>query len=387
MDFNRVIERRNTECIKWNRFDEDVLPMWVADTDFRCPEAVIRALHERVDHGIFGYGAPPVELNQTVVQRLKRLYDWDVQMSQIGYIPGIVTGFNAAIRAFCQPGDSVIYQTPAYPPFISAPDSARLMGVQNPLFQGQDGTYQIDFDRFEQQIVTDHARAFILCNPQNPTGRVFSREELTRLAEICLRHNVLIISDEIHCDVVYDNRKHIPIASLSPEVSAITFTFMAPSKTYNIAGLHASVYIIQNPELMDTFLSFCNGLIGCPGLLSLTAAQAAYAEGDAWLAEQNRYLQENRDFLDEAFRSQLGGVRWNIPEATFLAWVDCGELGLNEPPYEFFLREARVGLNEGITFGPECGDFVRLNFGTTRANLQEAVNRMQAALTRHHKNG
>ncbi len=289
MDFNRVIDRRHSECIKWNRYDEDVLPMWVADTDFKCPEAVIRALHERVDHGIFGYGAPPKELDQTVVQRLKRLYDWDVKVTQIGYIPGIVTGFNAAIRTFCEPGEAVIYLTPAYPPFIDAPYSARLKGVQNPLLQQQDGSYYLDFDRFEQQLISDNVRAFILCNPQNPTGRVFTREELTQLAEICLRHKVLIISDEIHCDILYDGHKHIPIASLSPEVAANTITFMAPSKTFNIAGLHASVYIIQNPELMAKFHEFCSGLVGCPGVLALTAAHAAYAEGDEWLLEQNHY--------------------------------------------------------------------------------------------------
>ena len=380
MDFNRVIDRRHSECIKWNRFDEDVLPMWVADTDFQCPPAVIRALHERVDHGIFGYGAPPKELYQTVIQRMKILYDWDVLETQIGFIPGIVTGFNAAIRAFCEPGEAVIYQTPAYPPFISAPDSARLKGVQNPLLQHEDGTYYIDFDRFEQQLISENVRAFILCNPQNPTGRVFNLEELTQLAELCLKHHVLIISDEIHCDILYDNRKHIPIASLSPEVAANTITFMAPSKTYNIAGLHASVYIVQNPDLMEKLQCFCNGLVGCPSVLSLTAALAAYAEGDEWLAEQNRYLQANRDFLDEVFRTQLPGIKWNKPEATFLGWLDCSALGLAEPPYEFFLREARVGLNEGITFGPQCGDFVRLNFGTTRANLHEAINRMEVAL-------
>ena len=380
MDFNRVIDRRHSECIKRNRFDEDVLPMWVADTDFKCPEAVIRALHERVDHGIFGYGAPPRELDQTVVKRLKRLYDWDVQVNQIGYIPGIVTGFNAAIRAFCEPGEAVIYQTPAYPPFIGAPDSARLKGVQNPLLKLQDGTYALDFDRFEQQIISENVSAFILCNPQNPTGRVFTREELIQLAEICLRQNVLIVSDEIHCDILYDGHKHIPIASLSPEIAANTITFMAPSKTYNIAGLHASVCVIQNPSLMDQFHEFCEGLVGCPGVLALTAAHAAYADGDDWLAEQNQYLQANRDFLDDALRAQLPGIHWNKPEATFLGWLDCGELGLGEPPYEFFLREARVGLNEGKTFGPQCGDFVRINFGTTRANLQEAINRMEAAL-------
>ncbi len=380
MNFNREIDRRHSECIKWNRFDEDVLPMWVADTDFRCPEAVIRALHARVDHGIFGYGAPPKELDRTVIQRLKRLYDWDVQENQIGYIPGIVTGFNAAIRAFCEPGEAVIYQTPAYPPFIGAPDSARLKGVQNPLLQHEDGTYHLDFDRFEQQIISENVRAFILCNPQNPTGRVFTREELTQLAEICLRQNVLIISDEIHCDILFDNNKHIPIATLSPEVGANTITFIAPSKTFNIAGLHASVYMIQNPELLEKFRCFCSGLVGCPGVLALTAAHAAYADGDDWLAQQNRYLQANRDFLDDALAAQLPDIHWNKPEATFLGWLNCSNLGLGEPPYEFFLREARVGLNEGISFGPQCGDYVRINFGTIQANLQEAINRMQAAL-------
>jgi len=380
MDFNRVIDRRNSECIKWNRFDEDVLPLWVADTDFKCPEAVIRALHERVDHGIFGYGAPPKELYQTVVQRLKRLYDWDVQETQIGYIPGVVTGFNATIRAFCEPGEAVIYQTPAYPPFIGATEPARLKGVQNQLLQQEDGYFYLDFEGFEQQIISEKVRAFILCNPQNPTGRVFTREELTQLAEICLRHKVLIISDEIHCDILHDGNKHIPIASLSPEVAANTITFMAPSKTYNIAGLHASVYIIQNPKLMEKFHNYSSGLIGCPGVLALTAAHAAYADGDEWLTEQNRYLKANRDFLDEALRTQLQGIHWSKPEATFLGWLDCSELDLAEPPFEFFLREARVGLNEGITFGPQCGDFVRFNFGTTQANVQEAVNRMKAAL-------
>lgn len=381
MDFNRIIDRRSTECIKWNRFEQDVLPMWVADTDFRCPEAVIRALHQRVDHGIFGYGAPPELLTQTVIQRMKQRYNWDVCGAQIGYVPGIVTGFNAAIRSFCRAGDGIIYQTPAYPPFISAPAAAGMHGVQNPLYLDASGIYRIDFELFEQQIVSENVKAFILCNPQNPTGRVYSREELARLAEICLRHGVLILSDEIHCDILFDGNRHLPIASLSEEVAAITITFTAPSKTYNIAGLHASVYIIQNPELMTKFQDFCNGLVGCPDLLALAAAQAAYAEGDDWLAEQNRYLQESRDYLDEALRTVLPGIKWSKPEATFLAWFDCSELGLRESPYEFFLREARVGFNEGITFGPQCGDFVRMNFGTPLSNVREAVNRMATALS------
>jgi cystathionine beta-lyase len=380
MDFDRIVDRRNTESIKWRYFPEDVLPLWVADMDFQSPPEVLEALHRRVDHGIFGYGIPPADLSEIVVNYLHRHFDWKPQPAHLSYVPGVVTGFNLAIRAFSEPGSSVLFNTPAYPPFFAAPQSARLPYVTNPLVRGADGSYNLDFERFEKQIEAENVKVFILCNPQNPTGRVFTREELTRLAEICLRHKVIICSDEIHCDITYDGRKHIPIASLDPEIADITLTLLAPSKTYNIAGLYASVAVISNPELSRRYREFKNGLTSGPDLLALTAARAAYLHGDAWLKELIAYLQANRDWMAEFIAAELPGVEMRKPEGTFLAWLDCQKLDLQPNPQRFFQEHARVGLNCGADYGPERSSFVRLNFGTQRSVLVEALERMAAAL-------
>ena len=382
MNFDQQFDRRHTESIKWNYFPEDVLPLWVADMDFQSPPAVLDALHQRVEHGIFGYGLPPADLAEIVTARLHRHYGWKPEAEQISYVPGVVSGVNLALRAVSHPGDAVIVNTPAYPPFFSAPESANLRCVCNPLIQNGDGNYAIDFERFEAQIQQENVKAFILCNPQNPTGRVFTREELLPLAEICLRHKVIIISDEIHCDIIFDQNQHIPIASLAPEIADQTITFMAPSKTFNMAGLYASVAIIQNPELAVSFKRVKRGIISGPDLLALTAARAAYKEGDAWLEELLIYLQGNRDWLAEVLPEKLPGVRYCKPEGTFLAWLDWREVGLEGNPQQFLLNEARVGLNDGLEYGPDGEGFVRLNFGTQRAILREAVERMSAALKR-----
>jgi len=286
------------------------------------------------------------------------------------------------LRAVCQPGDAVIVNTPAYPPFFSAPESANLRCVCNPLVQNADGSYALDFERFEAQIQREKVNAFILCNPQNPTGRVFTHEELLHLAEICLRNKVIIISDEIHCDIIFDQNRHIPIASLASEIADHTITFMAPSKTFNMAGLYASVAIIQNADLSESFKRVKRGIISGPDLLALTAARAAYKDGDAWLEELLVYLQGNRDWLAEVLPEKLPGVRYSKPEGTFLAWLDWREVGLEGNPQQFLLKEARVGLNDGLEYGIEGAGFVRLNFGTQRAILSEAVERMAAALKR-----
>ncbi|NMC15031.1 MAG: pyridoxal phosphate-dependent aminotransferase [Chloroflexi bacterium] len=380
MDFDKIIDRRNTESIKWKYFPEDVLPLWVADMDFQSPPEVINALHQRIDHGIFGYGIPPVDLAEIVVNYISRQFHWKPLPSQVSYVPGVVTGFNLAIRAFCEPGTSVLFHTPAYPPFFSAPQSAKLPFVTNPLLRGADGACSIDFERFEEQIISERVSVFILCNPQNPTGRVFTREELTRLAEICLRHKVIICSDEIHSDIVFDGRQHIPIASLDPEVANNTLTLMAPSKTYNVAGLYASVAVISNPELARRFCEYKAGLISGPDLLALTAARAAYLYGGDWLQDLLVYLQGNRDFLADTLAKDFPGVEMHKPEGTFLAWLDCRGLDLPTEPQKFFQEHAKVGLNSGVDYGPEGLGFVRLNFGTQRALLQEALERMAAAL-------
>lgn len=381
MNFDLFIDRKPTESLKWNCYPDDVLPLWVADTDFLSPPAVVDALHRRVDHGIFGYGLTPEGLDQVVIDRFKRLYDWEVASDQICYVPGIVTGFTIVLRALCQKGDAVIFQTPAYPPFIGSPKAAGLIGIQNPMYLDDLGIYRIDFDLFERQIVDNRVKVYILCNPQNPTGRIFSQEELFRLGDICLRHNVVICSDEIHGDILYDGRKHTPIASLSAEISRITATFMAPSKTYNIAGLHASVAVIQDEDLRNSVKGYMQYLISTPSILSLVAAKAAYEHGDEWLSEQIAYLQNNRDMIGDAVdQGLLGNIRWHKPEGTFLAWLDCRELGVEGDIQQFFVENAKVCLNDGCSFGEAGEGFLRLNFGCTQAVLKQALEKMAEAI-------
>ena len=379
MDFDRIIDRYYTESLRWHVYPEDVLPLWVADMDFESPECVIKALHERVDHKIFGYGLAPFGLKEVFTDRMEKLYNWQVTGDQLSFVPGVVTGFNLALRSLCQPGDAVIFFTPAYPPFFSGPKSSGLKVIECPMLEGVDGAYSIDFELFERLIVDNNVKAYIHCDPQNPTGRAFTREELEKLAEIVLHHKVFTCSDEIHCDLVYDGRKHIPFASLSKEVSDTTLTFMAPSKTFNIAGLYASVGIIQNEALLQQFNDARSGLVGYPDLLSLTAAKAAYEGGAEWLQACLAYLQANRDWLVENINARLPGVRATCSEATFLMWLDCRQTGL-ESPYKFFLEKAKVGLNDGLTFGKQYAQYVRLNFGTPHANLEKAVTAMENTL-------
>ncbi len=379
MDFDRIIDRRSTESLRWQIYPQDVLPLWVADMDFESPACVLKALHERVDHGIFGYDLATFGLKEVFIERMQNLYAWQVTDPQLSFVPGVVTGFNLALRALCQPGDSVIFFTPAYPPFFSGPKSAGLNVIECPMLEDSESNYSIDFDLFEHLIVEHHVKAYIHCDPQNPTGRAFCRAELEKLAEILLRHRVFTCSDEIHCDIVYDGCQHIPIASLSREVSDTTLSFLAPSKTFNIAGLYASVAIIQNETLAKRFTDVRSGLVGSPSSLALTAAKAAYKDGAEWLDECLIYLQANRNWLLENIQARLPGIKATRPEATFLMWLDCRQTGL-ESPYKFFLDKAKVALNDGITFGEKYSQFTRLNFGTPRANLETALNAMERAL-------
>ena len=379
MDFDRIIDRRSTESLRWQIYPQDVLPLWVADMDFESPACVMQALHERVDHGIFGYDLATFGLKEVFIERMENLYSWQVTEPQLSFVPGVVTGFNLALRALCQPGDSVIFFTPAYPPFFSGPKSSGFNVVECPMLEDSQGNYSIDFDLFERLIVDHHVKAYIHCDPQNPTGRALCRAELETLAEILLRHKVFTCSDEIHCDMVYDGCQHIPIASLSKEISDTTLSFLAPSKTFNIAGLYVSVAIIQNATLAKHFNEVRSGLVGPPSSLALTAAKAAYEGGSEWLSECLIYLQANRDWLLENIQARLPGVRATRPESTFLMWLDCRETGL-ESPYKFFLEKAKVALNDGLAFGKQYSQFTRLNFGTPRANLETALNAMEKAL-------
>ncbi|HRD67162.1 MAG TPA: PatB family C-S lyase [Candidatus Competibacter sp.] len=382
-NFDHPPARRGTDSLKWQRYGE-ALPLWVADMDFVSPEPVLAALHERVAHGVFGYGAPPDELTETICARMAELYRWMVAPEQIVYLPGLVSGLNVVCRAVGEPGDEVLVQTPVYPPFLSAPanQDRRLLAAELTA-EIRDGRlyYTIDDDAFAAAI-GPRTRLFILCHPHNPVGRAFDTTELIRLAAICERYDLAICSDEIHCDLLLDGRQHVPLATLSPEIARRCITLMAPSKTFNIAGLGASFAIIQNPELRRQFKHAMRGIVPDANILSLTAALAAYRHGGDWLRALLVYLAANRDLATDYIARHLPGVRATAPEATYLTWLDCREAGIFGNPHEFFLQNANVALNDGAAFGPGGEGFVRLNFGCSRTTLAEGLERMRAALTR-----
>lgn len=379
MNFDNVIDRRGTESAKWNKYAEDILPMWVADMDFRAPEPIIQALQKRVEHGIFGYGKFPDGLKECIAEYMMARHQWGIETSDVFFVSGVVSGFTHAIYSLTEPGDQVLIQTPAYPPFLAAPRCTNRTLVINPLISDESGYYEIDFDDFEAKIAAG-TKLFILCNPQNPTGRVFRREELEKMAEICLRYGTYICSDEIHSDLVYTGSKHIPIANLSPEVSERTVTYFAPSKTYNVAGLSTSVYVATNSEMQNVLLQSMSMLIGKPNILGLHAALAAYREGGLWLEAVLAYLEKNRDHMVEVVNRDMPGVKISTPEATFLAWLDCRELELETSPFQFFLNEAKVGLNDGCDYGDDYEGFVRMNFGCPRVLLDQGLNQMISAI-------
>ncbi len=380
-DFDHIIDRRPTESSKWRHYEADVLPLPVADMDFVSPEPVIRALRERVEHGIFGYGTLMPEFYDVILAHLKTRYDWDVPAEAIVVLPGVVAGFNLACRAVTQPGQGLLYQTPLYPPMLRAPGNIGLQAQAVPLSHQASGYYTIDFDAFEAAI-EPHTRVFLLCNPHNPIGRVFQRHELERLAEICLRHDLDICADEIHCDILFDDHVHIPIATLDAAVADRTVTLMAPSKTYNLAGLHCSFAIIPNPSLRERFVAQRLDLVHrMVNILGYTVTLAAYRDGQDWLDQVLRYLQANRDSVAAYVKSHLPGVTMHTPEGTYLAWLDCRRAGIpDNDPHTFFLHRARVALNNGRDFGADGAGFVRLNFACPKAQLTTALNRMRDAL-------
>lgn len=379
-NFDQVMDRRGSGCLKWDVYGPGVLPLWVADMDFPSPEPVIRALHQRVDCGFFGYEMPSPELAAVICERLKQRYQWAVTPEQIVFLPSLVTGINVACRAFGQPGEGVLVQTPVYPPFLTAPGSHGLTLQTAQLTLVGDGRtihYEIDYAAFEAAI-TPQTRLFLLCHPHNPTGCDYSVEQLSRLAEICLRHQVIVCSDEIHCDLLLGDTRHTPLGALSPEIAARSMTLMAPSKTFNVPGLSCSFAVIASPDLRQRVNQACMGIVPHVNALGLAAALAAYREGDEWLAALCQYLTANRDALVSYVTERLPDVRITVPQATYLAWLDCRKCR-GDSPYKFFLERAKVALNDGSTFGAGGQGFVRLNFGCPRSTLMEALDAMEAA--------
>ncbi|MEZ4613942.1 MAG: PatB family C-S lyase [Caldilineaceae bacterium] len=381
-NFDEAVVRAGSDSSKWRVYGEDVIPMWVADMDFRSPRPILDAIHERVEHAVFGYGGESQRLQEVICERMDRLHGWQIKPADVVLLPGLVCGLNVVSRAIGQPGDGVVVSTPVYPPFLTAPtNQGRVLQTASLAVESTAHTqrYAFDADVFEQTI-QPNTNLFILCNPHNPVGRAYTKAEMLAMAESCTRHDLVICSDEIHCDLMLDGNKHLPIATLDPQIADRTITLIAPSKTFNVPGLGCSAVIVQNAELRQKVTGAASGIVPHVNVLGIAAAIAAYTECQAWQDELLAYLTANRDFVVNFVTEELPNLRITVPEATYLAWIDCRAAGIEGNPYEFFLKEAKVAFNDGARFGEEGKNFIRLNFGTQRALLEEGLARVKNAL-------
>jgi cysteine-S-conjugate beta-lyase len=377
LNFDEIVDRRGTASEKWDKYlGTDIIPLWVADMDFRSPPAVIQALHDRVSHGVFGYSHAPEALVQAVVESLNSEFGWEIRKEWITWLPGLVTGLNVTCRAVGALDDDVITFTPVYPPFMSAPPLSGRNVIKVPLKEDE-GRWGLDLEALET-AVTPKTRLLLLCSPHNPVGRVWTLPELTALAEFAERHDLVICSDDIHCGLVLDQSvRHVLIATLSDETARRTITLMAPSKTFNVPGLGCSFAVISDDSLRRSFRKAMGRIVPHVNLLGYTAAEAAYLHGEEWRRELIEYLRGNRDLVAREVAT-MPGLRVAHVEATYLSWIDVRETGLEDPVT--FFEEAGVGLSGGSDFG--LPGFVRLNFGCRRTLLAEALTRMRVALDR-----
>jgi len=380
-DFDQVFDRHNTGSTKWSRYPADVLPMWVADMDFAAPPVIIQALQKRMEHPMVGYSVASDDLREAIVADLWNKYAWRVEPQELIFLPGVESGFNMALKALVQPQQNVVVQVPNYPPLRHAPGHWGLNKVELGFEAQPDGTYTTPLATLSQSL--QGGGALLLSNPHNPLGKAFPRAELQAIADICLEHDAWIISDEIHAELCFDGRQHIPMATLGPQVAQRTITLMSASKAYNIAGLKTSFMIIQDRHLRERVNQARCGMVDSVNPLGLEATRVAYSEAAPWLNELKAYLQGNRDYLVEAVRSRLPGISMNVQQSTYLAWLDCSALGLDNPQ-QFFLEQAKVGLSAGLDFGDDCQQFVRLNFGCPRSLLEEGIARMERSLRNLH---
>ncbi len=388
-NFDEVIDRKGTNSIKWKHFPDDVLPLWVADMDFAVPEPILALMRLKTDQRVYGYEMPGNRLREIVAERMQRLYHWQVTADMVLATPGVVAGFNAAARAVCASGEGIVVQPPVYPPFLKVHEFWGLSRQGAPLaVRRAESTlhYEVDFDVFEKAFGSGGARTamFLLCNPHNPTGEVYSRSELARMAHVCMENRAVIVSDEIHSELLLGGTEFMPIAAISPEIADRTITLAAPSKTFNVPGLFCGFAIIPNKELRQSYQKVLEGLTMHVSSFGLAAAEVAYSGAcDEWLAALQQYLTTNRDFVANFVKAELNGVRATLPEATYLTWMDFNELvqagRMDTSPFEYLLQHARVGLNDGKEFGAGGEGFVRLNFGCPRSTLQEALHRIKDA--------
>ena len=381
--FDAPVDRRAHRSIKWNTYPQDVLPLWVADMDFRSPPAVVDAHKKRVEHGEFGYEESSARLLATIAAWCATRYDWEISTEEIVPLPGLVCALNTVCRVAGSPGDSAIVFTPVYPPFLSSPTNSGMKTIEVPLTQvttGESFHYTIDLDLFARSI-TPSTKVCILCHPHNPSGESWSTETLRSLAALCEEKGILLCSDEIHCDLILDGSAHTPSAKAAPQHRDNLITLMAPSKTFNLPGLGYSFAIIHNPELRKRFKRAIDGPIPHPNAMGIAACEAALKSGSGWLREVCQYITANRDLAVTFIRENIPGLQTTCAARTYLLWIDCrGVPAIADAPSSFFLKSAKVALNDGALFGEAGRGFVRLNLGAPRALLLEALHRLKEAV-------
>ncbi len=386
-EFDRIIDRHGTDAMALERLEQyfgakDIMPFWIADNNFATPDFIIDAMRRRLDHPIFGYTAENPDWRGCIIDWVRKRHGWDIRPEWLTYIPGIVKGIGMAINVFVAPGEKVIIQPPVYHPFRLVPLANRREVVYNPLKEHADGTYEMDFDNLEK-VVDEKCRLLILCNPHNPAGILWSRETLERLAEFCHSRGILVISDEIHCDMALWGKKHIPFASVSDNAAQCSVTFQAPSKTFNIAGIVSSYSVIPNPEIRERFYSWLEANeLNEPHLFAPIATMAAYTdEGNEWRCRMLSYVEDNIRFVEDYCREYMPQIRPVRPEASFLVWLDCRKLGLSQQELvDLFVRKAKLALNDGTMFGDEGFGHMRFNVGFPRVMIKEALDKLRDAL-------
>jgi len=375
-NFDQWIDRRHSDSVKWHKYgDRDVLPLWIADSDFRSPDCIIDALQQRVAHGIFGYGDTPHELINIVIQRMAERYGWQVEADWLVFLPGIVSGLNLCVRSFTDASQGTIAPTPIYPPFRLAAKLAERSQL-NLQLRLEQGRWLMDLEAGAAQL-SGNEKLLMLCNPQNPGGTVYRRDELEAQLAFAQRHDLIVCSDEIHCDLILEpGVQHIPFASLSEDAAQRSVTLLSPSKSFNIAGLGASLAIIPNKALRERFNRQRKGMVPETDILARVAATAAWRDGQPWLDAQLDYLRGNRDLLVERVNA-IEGLSLASPEGTYLGWINAQQLPVASPA--LFFENHGLGFSPGRDFGDD--GFVRLNFGCTRATLNEAISRMERAVS------
>lgn len=386
-NFDKIVERRGTGALKYEALgprygNPDLLPLWVADMDFETPQFITEALRKRLEHSLYGYTVEPPELWPTIIEWIEKHHDWRVKREWLSYIPGIVKGIGLAVNFFSRPGDKVIIQPPVYHPFRLTPQGNGRRVVMNPLRENSDGSYSMDFDNLTE-VWDEDCKILILSNPHNPAGICWDKETLKRLADFCHDHHILVLSDEIHCDMTLWGNRHVPFATVSEKAAQCSITFGAPSKTFNIAGIVSSWAIVPNDSIRRTFYSWLSANeLDEPHLFAPIATIAALKNGEQWRQEMLSYVEGNIDYVVSYCRDKLPGIRPLRPQASFLVWLDCRGLGLDhEGLIDLFERKAGLALNDGEMFGKGGEGFMRLNVGTARAVLQRAMEKIKKALT------